>query len=66
MLWIWIAAAVALIRRRAVGGLAALLAWLAIAQVHDAIYDTKVMYALWFALGLALTPSPESPPARAG
>src|SRR5205807_29795 len=35
MLWIWIAAAVALIRRRAVGGLAALLAWLAIAQVDE-------------------------------
>jgi O-antigen ligase len=54
----------------ALGGLAALVAWLTIAQFHDVIYDTKVMYALWFALGLAAGPaqpaSPGSAPARAG
>ena len=52
----------------AVGGLAALLAWLTIAQFHDVIYDTKVMYALWFALALgqARPASPGSAQARAG
>jgi O-antigen ligase len=52
------------------GGLAALLAFLTIAQFHDVIYDTKVMYALWFALALAAGPaqpaSPGSAQARAG
>jgi O-antigen ligase len=71
MLWIWVAAARALWQRRAMGGLAALLAWLAIAQVHDAFYDNKVMYALWFALGISLrrsnaAASPAPPPATAG
>jgi len=70
MLWIWIAAAMALVRRRALPGLAALAAWIAIAQVHDVIYDTKVMYALWFALGLSLSPDAtvlqERPKATAG
>ena len=40
----------------ALGGLAALIAFFVIAQVHDLLYDTKVMYALWLALGLSLTP----------
>jgi len=71
MLWIWAAAAAALWKRRALGGLAALAAWFAIAQVHDVFYDNKVMYGLWFALGLSLrepdaAASPEPPPARAG
>jgi O-antigen ligase len=70
MLWIWAAAAVALWRRKALGGLAALAAWFAIAQVHDVFFDTKVMYALWFALGLSLrtdaAKSPGPPPARVG
>jgi O-antigen ligase len=70
MLAIVAVAAAALWRRRAVGGLAALAAWFAIAQVHDVFYDTKVMYALWFALGLSLrtdaTVLQEPPPARAG
>ncbi|HET7787981.1 MAG TPA: O-antigen ligase family protein [Myxococcales bacterium] len=50
----------------ALGGLAALCAWLTIAQFHDVVYDTKVMYALWFALALGQAGSPGSPPARAG
>ena len=70
MLWIWIAAAVALWKRRgeplATGALAALACWFAVAQVHDLFIDNKVMYALWFALGLALAPREGSPPARAG
>jgi putative inorganic carbon (HCO3(-)) transporter len=67
ILWIWVAAAVALWRSGdalATGGLAALAAFLAITQTHDLFYDTKVMYALWFALGTALWRPP--PPARAG
>ena len=35
------------------GALAALAAWFTIAQVHDVLYDTKVMYVLWFSLALA-------------
>ena len=71
LLWLLVAAFRALYRRRALGGLAALAAWLAIAQVHDVFYDTKVMYALWFALGLSLrrsgeSPSPSPPAATAG
>jgi O-antigen ligase len=50
----------------ALGGLAALCAWLTIAQFHDVIYDTKVTYALWFALALAQPAWPGSAPARAG
>jgi O-antigen ligase len=54
----------------ALGGLAALVAWLTIAQVHDVLYDNKVMYALWLALGLSLSPAAAEPrrwpPARAG
>lgn len=38
----------------ALGGLGALVALAVIGQVHDLLYDTKVMYALWFALALAL------------
>jgi putative inorganic carbon (hco3(-)) transporter len=67
MLWIWIAAGLALLRsgdRLATGALAALAAFLTITQMHDLFYDTKVMYALWFALGTALSRAP--PPARAG
>ncbi|HEY6910701.1 MAG TPA: O-antigen ligase family protein, partial [Myxococcales bacterium] len=47
----------------ALGGLAALCAWLTIAQFHDLLYDTKVMYALWFALALAQEAPPGSPQA---
>jgi O-antigen ligase len=47
----------------ATGALAALVAWFAMAQVHDVLYDTKVMYALWFAL--AAGTSREPPPATA-
>ena len=67
ILWLFVAAAVALWRSDdplATGGLAALLAFLAITQTHDLLYDTKVMYALWFALGTALWRAP--PTARAG
>ena len=45
-------------------GLAALAAFLTITQTHDLLYDTKVMYALWFALGAAMSRAP--PRARAG
>ncbi|HZR07964.1 MAG TPA: O-antigen ligase family protein [Myxococcales bacterium] len=67
MLWIWIAAALALLRSGdplATGALAALAAFLTITQTHDLFYDTKVMYALWFALGTALSRAPR--PAKAG
>ena len=69
LLWLFGAAAVALVRRRsplALGGLAALVALFVIGQAHDVIYDTKVMYALWLVLGLSLAASPESPPATPG
>jgi hypothetical protein len=58
--WLAIAAARALSRRirsgdgLAVGGAAAAAALAVIAQAHDVLYDTKVMYALWLALGVAL------------
>jgi O-antigen ligase len=65
LLWLFAAAARALVRRMsrdsfALGGLAALVALFVIGQAHDVLYDTKVMYALWLALGLALSPLPES------
>ena len=69
LLWLFGAAAAALVRRRsslAVGGLAALVALFVIGQAHDVIYDTKVMYALWLVLGLSLAASPEPPPATPG
>jgi hypothetical protein len=67
MLWLLSTAAVALRRRMragslALGGLAALAALFVIAQTHDVLYDTKVMYALWLALGLSLSPEEESSP----
>ena len=61
MLWMFGTVLVALFSRWrqghpfALGGMAALFAWLTIAQVHDVFYDTKVMYALWFAIALALS-----------
>ena len=75
LLWLLSTAAVALRRRLrpgglALGGLAALTAFFVIAQAHDVLYDSKVMYGLWLLLGLSLSPaeeaSPGSPPARAG
>lgn len=62
MLWLLGAAAWALRRRMragslALGGLAALVAFLVIAQAHDLLYDTKVMYGLWLVLGLSLSPA---------
>ena len=75
LLWLLSSAAVALRQRLrpgglALGGLAALIAFFVIAQAHDVLYDTKVMYGLWLLLGLSLSPaeeaSPGSPPARAG
>jgi O-antigen ligase len=76
-LWVAGAAAIALWRRvragdgLAVGGLAGAAALAIFAQVHDVLYDTKVMYALWLALGVALAPRapapwPEESTARAG
>jgi O-antigen ligase len=52
--------------RFAPGALAALCAWLMIAQFHDVIYDTKVTYALWFALAAARSAWPGSTQATAG
>jgi O-antigen ligase len=64
LLWLLAAAGIALVRRArarqpllALGGLAAAAALFAIAQAHDVIYDTKVMFPLWFCLGLALSPA---------
>jgi len=62
LLWTAAAAASALWRRvrdgdaLALGGAAAAVALAVIAQVHDVVYDTKVMYALWLALAVALAP----------
>lgn len=67
LLWLCFTAARMVLRSTntfAVGALAALAAWLTMAQAHDLLYDTKVMYALWFALALGWSPAP--PPARAG
>ena len=62
MLALFMMAAISLRKRLgptswALGGLAALAAFFVIAQAHDVLYDTKVMYALWLALGLSLTPA---------
>jgi O-antigen ligase len=68
LFWLLIAAGLALVRRAragvpllALGGLAAAAALFAIAQAHDVVYDTKVMFPLWFCLGLALSPAFERP-----
>ncbi|HEY2029352.1 MAG TPA: O-antigen ligase family protein [Myxococcales bacterium] len=53
LFWLLGAAAVMLVRKRSAGGLAALLAFVAVAQAHDLLYDNKVMYALWLAVALA-------------
>jgi len=50
------------------GALAAVCALAVIAQVHDVVYDSKVMYPLWLALALGLHPSlslPGKAPGRA-
>ncbi len=65
LLWLLLAALRMVLRSTspfAAAGLAALAAWFTMAQVHDVLYDTKVMYALWFALAAAASPTP--PPAR--
>jgi O-antigen ligase len=46
------------------GAMAAGLALFVTAQVHDVIYDSKVMYPLWFALALGLQPGLSRPSAR--
>ena len=38
------------------GAMAAFAAFVVVAQVHDVIYDSKVMYPLWLALSLGLAP----------
>jgi O-antigen ligase len=66
LLWLLAAAVRMLLRSTspfAAGALAAFAAWVTMAQVHDVLYDTKVMYALWFALALGASPGP--PLARA-
>jgi O-antigen ligase len=61
--WLLGSAALLLWRKRSIGGLAALTAFVAIAQAHDLLYDNKVMYALW--LSVALGASARSPEAKA-
>jgi O-antigen ligase len=64
LFWLLIAAIRMLLRSASPfvpGALATLAAWFTIAQAHDVLYDTKVMYALWFSLALATSPGP--PPA---
>ena len=62
-LWVAVAIARALLARLreggpyALGGLAAACGLFVAGQVHDVIYDTKVMYPLWLALALALGPA---------
>ena len=70
LIWIAAAAAASLWRRVragdgfALGALAAAAALAVFAQVHDVVYDTKVMYALWLAVAVGLAPrAPESSPA---
>ena len=71
LLWLGIAAAVSLARRirsgdgLALGGAASAAALAVIAQAHDVFYDTKVMYALWLALGVALSPRETPAPGSA-
>jgi putative inorganic carbon (hco3(-)) transporter len=48
----------------AVGGAAAVAALAVIGQAHDVLYDTKVMYALWLALGTAFAPRAPASHAR--
>jgi O-antigen ligase len=61
LVWLFGSAALMLWRKRSIGGLAALVAFLAIAQAHDLLYDNKVMYALWLAVALgASTGSPRA------
>jgi len=66
LLWVFAAAARALLARVrlrepiALGALAAMAALLVVGQAHDVLYDTKVMYALWLALGLSLSPGTPS------
>jgi putative inorganic carbon (hco3(-)) transporter len=63
LLWLLIAGVRLVLRSTspfAAGALAALAAWFTIAQAHDVIYDTKVMYALWFSLALGTSPEPKS------
>lgn len=68
LLWLAVATFLALRRRLpaplAVGALAACAAIAVIGQVHDVLYDTKVMYPVWFAIALGLsTPRDPVPPA---
>jgi len=61
LFWLFGAAAVMLVRKRSAGGVAALCAFVAVAQAHDLLYDNKVMYALWLAVALgASTGSPKA------
>jgi putative inorganic carbon (HCO3(-)) transporter len=61
--WLLGSAALLLWRRRSIGGLSALTAFVAIAQAHDLLYDNKVMYALWLSVALGASAGPR--PARA-
>ena len=62
--WVLLAATRLVLRstnRFATGSLAALAAWFTMTQAHDILYDTKVMYALWFSLALAWSPARHQP-----
>ena len=53
--WVLLAATRMLLRSKnlfATGSLAALAAWFTMTQAHDILYDTKVMYALWFSVAV--------------
>lgn len=54
--FVWVLLAAGWAARREPGALAAICAFVVIAQFHDVLYDTKVMYPLWLAIGLALRP----------
>jgi O-antigen ligase len=64
LVWLFGAAAAMLWRRRSMAGLAALAAFLTIAQAHDVLYDNKVMYALWLAIALGAAPGSRAATAR--
>ncbi len=66
----WSLARAALARIRAggnlaAGALAAASALATVGLVHDVVYDSKVMYPLWLALALGLSPAPDATDAPA-
>lgn len=64
LFWVLGAAAAMLWRPGSTAGLAALAAFLTIAQAHDVLYDNKVMYALWLSIALGAAPGWRAATAR--